>query len=45
MSKVKKINIILPDEFCGRTLENDEEKTLFFAFIGRLTKGKYQIKH
>jgi hypothetical protein len=38
MSKVKKINIILPDEFCGRTLENDQEETLFFAFIGRLTQ-------
>jgi len=38
MSKVKKINIILPDEFCGRTIDGDEEKTLFFAFIGRLTK-------
>jgi len=39
MSKVKKINIILPDEFCGRTLENDKEETLFFAFIGRLTEA------
>jgi len=39
MSKVKKINIILPDEFCGRTLENDQEETLFFAFIGRLTQA------
>jgi len=38
MSRVKKINIILPDEFCGRTLDNDEEDTLFFAFIGRLTQ-------
>jgi len=38
MSKVKKINIVLPDEFCGRTIENDKEETLFFAFIGRLTQ-------
>jgi len=39
MSRVKKINIVLPDEFCGRTLENDKEETLFFAFIGRLTQN------
>jgi len=42
MSKVKKINIVLPDEFCGRTIENDKEETLFFAFIGRLTQCKYK---
>jgi len=39
MSRVKKINVILPDEFCGRTIEGGEENSLFFAFIGRLTKN------
>jgi len=41
MSRVKKINVILPDEFCGRTIEGGDENSLFFAFIGRLTKSNF----